>query len=119
MAIESNALIIGWNRAVVGREAVAGELFAKTSAYYDKLQKSGKITSWEPMFLQQHGGDLNGFFVLKGTSANLDAIRSEEEFVDLILRAGHCLTNVGVIPAYSGMNTIMDMMTRWTKAIPR
>lgn len=118
MALESNALIIGWNRAVVGREAAAGELFATTSAYYDKLQKSGKLTSWEPMFLQQHGGDLNGFFVLKGTSANLDAMRSDEEFVELILRAGHCLTNVGVIPAYTGAS-VMDMMTRWMKTVPR
>src|SRR5262249_35495396 len=114
MAIESNALVIGWNRAVVGREAVAGELFVTTVAYYAKLVKTGNAPSWEPMFLQQHGGDLNGFFILKGTAANLDWVRSDDEFVEMILRAGHCLENVGVIPAYTGMATIQDMMTRWT-----
>ncbi len=118
MTVETNALLIGWNRAVVGREAAAGELFATTVAYYEKLQKTGKITSYEPYFLTQHGGDLNGFFVLKGTGANLHAVQTDDEFVDLILRAQHCLTNVGVIPTYTG-NTIQDMMTRWTKSIPR
>lgn len=119
MAIETNALIIGWNCAVPGREAVAGELFATTSAYYDKQVKAGKLTSFEPMFLSQHGGDLNGFFILRGTRANLDTLRTEDEFVELVLRAGHCLQNVGVIPAYSGMATIQDMMTRWSKTVPR
>ncbi len=118
MTVETNALIIGWNRAVVGRESVAAECFATTVAYYEKLQKNGKITSYEPYFLSHHGGDFNGFFVLKGTNADLDWVRSDEEFVDNIVRATHCLTNVGVIPAYTG-NTIQDMMTRWTKQIPR
>lgn len=118
MTVETNALIIGWNRAVVGREAAAGECFATTVAYYEKLLKTGKITSYEPFFLAHHGGDFNGFFVLKGTNANLDWVRTDEEFVDNLLRANHCLTNVGVIPAYTGAG-IQDMMTRWTKTIPR
>lgn len=118
MTVECNALIIGWNRAVVNREVAAAECFATTVAYYEKLQKTGKITSFEPFFLQAHGGDFNGFFVLKGTNANLDWVRTDEEFVDNLTRAQHCLTNVGVIPAYTG-NTIQDMMARWTKSIPR
>jgi hypothetical protein len=32
MAIETGALIIGWNRAVAGREGVAAETFAQTNA---------------------------------------------------------------------------------------
>lgn len=119
MTIETNTLIIGWNRAVPGREHHAAELFGQVVGYYEKLQKSGKLTSWEPMFLQQHGGDLNGFFVLKSTGANLDAIRQDDEFVDIQLRAGHVLQNFGVVPGYCGMATIQEMMTRWTKAAPR
>jgi hypothetical protein len=119
MAIETNTLVIGWNRAVPGREHAAAELFGQVVGYYDKQQKSGKITSWEPMFLQQHGGDLNGFFVLKGTGANLDALRSDDEFIDIQMRAGLILQNFGVVPGYSGMATVQEMMTRWTKAIPR
>jgi DMSO reductase anchor subunit len=119
MAIETNTLVVGWNRAVSGREAAAGELFGATVGYYEKQVKAGKLTGWEPMFLTAHGGDFNGMFILRGTGANLDAIRQDEEFVELILRAQHCLENVGVIAAYSGMNVIQDMMMRWTKQIPR
>jgi hypothetical protein len=119
MAIETNTLVVGWNRAVPGREGAAAELFAGATAYYEKLQKAGRITAWEPLFLSQHGGDFNGFFVIRGTQTNLDWVRSDEEFVELILRAGHCLENVGVIPAYSGLNVIGDLMTRWTKSVPR
>jgi hypothetical protein len=119
MTIETGALIIGWNRAVPGREAAAAELFGTVTSYYEKLQKNGKITNWEPVFLQQHGGDFNGFFIVRGTNTNLDWLVKEDEFVEHNLRAAHCLTNFGVIPAYVGTNTIQEMMQRWTKTIPR
>lgn len=119
MALETGALFLGWSRAVPGRESVAGELFAQTVGWYDKQQKAGKITSWEPVFLTPHGGDLAGFFIIRGTHANLNAILADDEFVDIQLRAGHCLENFGVVPAYVGMNVIQDMMGRWTKTTPR
>jgi hypothetical protein len=118
MAIETQAFLFGWTRVNPGREALAGELFASTLGYWEKLQKAGKIASFEPVFLQAHGGDLNGFFFIKGTHAKLDAVKTDEEFVDLVLRAGHCLDGVGVIPAYTG-NVVGEMMTRWTKSAPR
>ncbi len=117
--IEFGALVIGWNRAIPGREAAAGELFGSVTAYYDKQVKAGRLTGWEPIFLAQHGGDFNGFFLLRGTHANLDQIQRDEEFVENSLRASHCLENFGVIPAYVGQSSIQEMMTRWTKTIPR
>ncbi len=119
MSTETNTVIVGWNRAIVGRENVAAELFASTVAYWERLQRAGTITSWEPMFLEAHGGDLNGMFILRGNATKLDSLRHEGEFIDLILRAQHCLENVGVIGAWSGMPVIQDMMGRWTKQIPR
>ena len=118
MAIENNAYILGWNRAIVGREGVASELFGTTVAYFERLQKNGKIESFEPVFLATHGGDFNGFFYVKGTTNNLHWVTTDEEFVDLLLRATHCLENVGWTPAYRG-NVVPEMMTRWTKTIPR
>jgi len=118
MAIETQGFLFGWTRVIPGREAVAGELFASTMGYWEKLQKGGKIASFEPVFLQAHGGDLNGFFSIKGTHAQLDAVKTDEEFVDITLRAGHCLDGVGVIPFYSG-KVIGDIMARWSKSAPR
>jgi hypothetical protein len=118
MGVENNAYIFGWNRPVTGREGVAAELFATTSAYFDKCQKSGKLESWEPVFLRAHGGDMNGFFFLRGTHANLEWVGNDTEFQEILMRAQHCLENVGFIPAYRG-NVIQDAMALWTKAIPR
>jgi hypothetical protein len=118
MGIETNAYLFGWNRPISGRENVAGELFQSTVAYFDKLQKNGKLEGYETVFLAQHGGDLNGFFYLRGTHQNLQWVAQDDEFVDIQLRAGHCLEGVGFTPAYRG-NAINEMMTRWTKTIPR
>lgn len=118
MAIETGALIVGWNRAVPGREAQAAELFAQAMGYYEKIQKSGKLNGFENFFLTQHGGDFNGFTVLKGTHQNLASLQMDDEFVDIQIRAGHLLQNFGVIPAWTGKE-VGEMMTRWTKHIPR
>ena len=115
--VQSNALMFGWNQPLHGREGVAGELFAHTVSYFEKQKSTGKIENWQPVFLSRHGGDLNGFFLLTGTHAQLDTVVTSDEFVDIVMRAGHCLSNVGVIAGYTG-NMIADVMARWTKSIP-
>ena len=91
--VQTNALVFGWNRPM------------------------GKIESWEPVFLNLHGGDFNGFFLIKGTHAQLDTFTSSDEFVDLLIKADLYLTNVGVNTAYTG-STVQEMMSRWAKSIP-
>ncbi len=118
MGIETNALIFGWNHPYVGREGHAAELFSQTVGYFEKQQKSGKLESFETCFLQAHAGDFNGFFFLRGTHQNLAWIHNDQDFQDIVIRAGLCLDGVGLTPAWRGP-AINEMMTRWTKAIPR
>lgn len=118
MGIESNALIFSWDRPVVGREGHAAELFGQTVAYFEKCQKNGKLEGWEPCFLQAHGGQMNGFFYLKGTNQNLHWLENDQDFQDIVIRAGLCLERAGVVPAWRG-NAVNEVMARWTKAIPR
>jgi hypothetical protein len=115
--IQSNVILFGWNRPIVGREGMAAELFAHTVNFYEKLKSSNNIENYQPVFLASHGGDLNGFFLVTGTHAQLDTLQSSDEFVDIVTRAGLYLEGVGVIEGYVG-NTVQDLMTRWTKAIP-
>jgi hypothetical protein len=115
--VQSNAILFGWNTPVVGREGIAGELFAHTVNYFEKLKTSNLLESYEPVFLSSHGGDLNGFFLLRGTHVQLDTVKSSNEFIEITMRAGMCLTNVGVIDSYVG-GTVNELMTRWMKAIP-
>lgn len=118
MGIETNAMIFGWNRPVVGRETHAAELFSQTVAYFEKCQKGGKLESFEPCFLEIHGGQFNGFFFLKGTHQNLAWMQSDQDFQDILIRAGLCLEQAGLVPAWRG-NAIGEIMARWMKAIPR
>jgi hypothetical protein len=115
--VQNNTVVFGWNRAVPGREGLAGELFGVAMAYYEKLRASNSIQSYEAIFLDRHGGDLNGFFLIKGTHAQIDTMLSSDEFRDLVFRADHYLQGVGVITGYHG-NPINDLMQTWIKTIP-
>ncbi|CAN5920644.1 hypothetical protein BH11MYX3_BH11MYX3_41090 [soil metagenome] len=116
--VQTNTVLFGWNRALAGREGMAGELFAHSMTYFEKLKATKQIEGFEPVFLNRHGGDLNGFFLLKGSHMQLDAMMQSDEWVDIVMRADHYLSGVGVITGYTGQ-VIPDMMQRWVKTIPR
>ena len=107
------ALFVGWNRSVAGREQQAMELFARVMEYYGQLQSDGKIESFEPVVLSNHGGDLNGFVLLRGDAAKLDEVRREEAFTNFSIEANFCLENFGVIDGYVG-DGITGVFSQWS-----
>jgi len=109
-------LFIGWGEVVRGREAEAVETFNATMDYFGGLQADGTIESVEPVFLEQHGGDLNGFFFVRGDAAQLSALRVDEDFETMILRAGLIVNNIGVVGAAMGARLERQMGT-FTEAI--
>ena len=109
-------LFIGWNRPVIGREQQAMQLFQKCLQYYGKLQSEGKIESFEPVLLAAHGGDLNGFFLLRGESGKLIGVQQEGAFIDIQTEAEYCVEGFGIIHGYIG-TSLTDIMSRWAKNI--
>ena len=109
-------LFMGWNRPVVGREQQAMELFQKVVEFYGKLQADGRIESFEPVILAAHGGDLNGFFLLKGEAQKLAELREDDAFVQIVIEAGYCLDGFGIIPGYIGEG-LADVFSRWSKLL--
>ena len=95
-------LFIGWGEVVRGREAQAVEVFNETMAFFAGVQEEGAIESVEPVFLEPHGGDLQGFFFLRGDAERLAALRVNDEFQTTIIRAGLVVDNVGVVGASMG-----------------
>ncbi len=67
--------------------------------------------SLEPVFLESHGGDLNGFTLLRGDRDKLASIRTSDEFERLSLRAGLIVEGSGVIGAVlgEGIGTLMGV----------
>ncbi len=109
-------LFIGWNRPILGREKQAAQFFQKSLEFYGKLTSDGRIESFEVVLLSAHGGDLNGFVMVRGSTEKLATLREDNDFLDMVLEAMNCLDGVGVIPGYIGKG-LMDIMSRWTKQL--
>jgi hypothetical protein len=96
------ALFIGWGAVVRGREKQALAVFQESMEYYGKLQQDGRIEGFDVVLLAPHGGDLNGFVIVRGERQKLAEIRFSDEFERLVARASAIVDAPGVVPAYTG-----------------
>jgi hypothetical protein len=96
------AIYIGFGPVITGRERQALATFNEAVAYDTRLQSEGQIESFEAALLEPHGGDLNGFVLLRGDADKLHGIRTSEEFLRLNARSGLVVQNFGVVDAYIG-----------------
>ena len=97
-----HGLFIGWGAPVYGREEKGLGVFGETVEYYGKLQSDGRIESFEPVFLDPHGGDLEGFILIRGTQEQMSAVQADAEFRRLATRASLIIQNLGIVPAVLG-----------------
>ncbi len=112
----NGVLLIGWKRAIPGREQQALDLFQKVIQYYATSQSAGKIESFEPVLLNHHGGDLNGFVLIKGDIGKLSEFRLEDTFVEHAIEAGYCLDGFGIVGGFFG-EKVADTFALWSKHI--
>jgi hypothetical protein len=98
----ADALFVGWGEVARGREQLALEVFQEAVAFWGGHQEQGNIESFEPVLLRPHGGDLNGFFLVRGPRAALGEILDSPEFVRLTSRVNAVVAGSGVIPAFVG-----------------
>jgi len=109
-------LFLGWNRPVAGREKQAAQLFQKALETYGKLQADGQIESFEPVILAHHGGDMNGFILIRGEADKLAQVRESDDFVNMTIECGYCLEGFGLVQGYTG-NGVAEVMSRWMTLI--
>ena len=96
------ALFLGWGQPIPGREQKALQAFQEAMQFYGRLQQEGVIESFEPILLEPHGGDLNGFGLIRGDAEKLARLRMSAEFNSYIQLAQLVLTDVGVVGAMYG-----------------
>ena len=86
-------------------------------AYYGKLaEQTGASRASSRCFFSPHGGDMNGFALLRGSAEQLQKVRNDEEFRDLLVRANNYVLGVGVIDAYVGEGVQREVV-RYAKFI--
>ena len=96
------ALFIGWGQVVRGREKRAVQVFNESVGYWGELRGAGKIEDFEVVLLAPHGGDLQGFALLRGSEEQVGALRADEEFQRRTARADLIIESQGVIDAVIG-----------------
>ena len=111
-----DALFLGWGQVVRGRESKAVDVFNESIEYYSKLQQDGKLESVEPWFMAPHGGDLEGFILLRGEAAQLDEIYNSPEFESLQARVAMIVDRLGVVRAATG-EALARQMGQFQEAI--
>jgi hypothetical protein len=112
------ALFVGWGNVVRGREQRGLEVFNEALQYYADLQRKKEIESFEVVLLEQHGGDLNGFVLIRGDEDRLAKLRNDQEFQRRILRAQLIVDNIGVVGGLIGNSinrTMADYMAELEK----
>ena len=113
----SNVVLFGWNRSIPGRERLSAEHFTQFVAYLTGPQQKGSIQSFDTVFLDPHGGDLNGFFLIRGEPAKLDALMSTSEWVIHMTRALLHSEGSGAVRGLTG-ELIAGRMDLWSKLLP-
>ena len=96
------ALFIGWGQVVRGREKRAVQVFNESVEYWGGLQGEGKIEDFEVVLLTPHGGDLQGFALLRGSEEQVAALQTDEEFQRRVTRADQIIESQGVVTAAIG-----------------
>ena len=104
-----SAIVMGWGEPIRGREKVSATVFAEAIELWGRLQAEGAIESWETYFLEPHGGDLNGFFLLKGERGKLAEVRTRDELDRIVTRGTMVVCNFGVVGASTGARIEQDM----------
>jgi len=63
------------------------------------------------VLLEPHGGDLHGFFLIRGSREQLGRLRVDDRFRTIIARAGLVVDGLGVVDAHigSGLAGQMDL----------
>jgi hypothetical protein len=109
-------LFIGFGLPVRGRERQAMKAFSDVFEYYSRLQQAGEIESFEPVLLEPHGGELGGFFLLRGDQDKLTRVRASEEFERYTVRGQLLVENVGIVSAALG-ERIMSQMALFAEQV--
>lgn len=115
--MQSNVILFGWNRPIPGREKISAEHFQEFVGYLGGLQQSGAIASFQIVLLNNHGGDLNGFFLIHGATAQLSDLTKTEAWLTHMTRAALHLDGSGAVLGATG-DAVTERMKLWSSLLP-
>jgi hypothetical protein len=107
--MSDHVMFVGWDQPVRGREQDAVAVFAETLQYYGSLVEQGVVEAFEPFFLRPHGGDMNGFILLRGERAKLEGLFDDEQFQRMMFKATNAVDGMGFAMGVTGTELAKQM----------
>jgi len=112
------ALFVGFGEPVRGREERAVQVFGEWMGMLGRMQEDGRIAGVEPCLLAPHGGDLGGFFMVRGSEEQIAALPEDMEFRRAVIDASLIVNNFGYIRAIAGAE-VGEEMTMYSEAVAK
>jgi hypothetical protein len=90
-------MFLGWHRPARGREGQAVESFNDVVGLFGRMEQESRIEGFDTVFLDPHGGDLGGFFLVRGTADQIHAIHEDDDFRRELTRADMLVDGIGTV----------------------
>ncbi|MGO9751404.1 MAG: hypothetical protein ACLP8S_20670 [Solirubrobacteraceae bacterium] len=110
-------LFIGWGATVRGAEERAIEVFNEALGVYGRMQQDGRIEGFDVMLLDPNG-DLNGCILIRGSAAQLAAMREDGEFRRITIDAALIVEDLRLIGGYAN-DGVSQQMALYEAAISK
>jgi hypothetical protein len=113
--MSSNIILLAWNRSHVGCEHGCSNLVSDLNSFLDAQKQSGGISSYQVLFPDNNGGDMNGHFIIYGSDFQLDAFNKSKAWKELLTRASFYLSQLSVIRGNAN-EEILERMNVWRES---
>lgn len=110
--MSQGALFVGWGAIIPGREKTASAVLGTAVEYLQKIKAQGTIESFDVVLLEPHGGELEGFVMVRGDQEKIALLRVGEDFQRVIVGVQLVHSKVSVVGAYTGKE-IQSIMRLW------
>jgi hypothetical protein len=114
--VADDGIFVGFGVPTRGREQAAVKVFNELAQFLGAQQAQKNVESFEPVLLQAHGGDLGGFFLIRGEREKLDRMVASEAFDRLVARSLLVVEHFGVVNAALGgrVQTVLGLFQEST-----
>ena len=92
-------LFLSWSTPVRGMEERSVEVFNEALGFYGRLQQEGRIESFDVVLLAPNGA-LNGYMEVRGSAAQLAALREDVVFRRILVDAGMIVNDLRLVDGY-------------------
>jgi hypothetical protein len=111
-----HVVFIGFGTPVRGRESQSVEVFNQFVEMLTGMAGDGRIESMDVCLLDPHGGDLGGFFLVRGSMEQCAALPSDEQFLRALTDALLIVENLGVVQGVTG-EALNDQMGIYMESV--